>query len=399
MSPVERKTEQVRIAIDVTPLQNGHCHRGVGEYARRLLGGLAQVDDVNDYLLFGYPGDLPDLPTDGGRFKVIQSGPAGDESLWLRLRWHQYALPRLLIKNKADILHILVQSFDINIPVWSPIRPVVTIHDLKAELFPNLYLTNVYKRLSYALMLKLASRAPHIITDSESSKRDILERMDVARERVSVIPLAADPVYFSKPPQAIVGESSLTAKYNLAAKFILFVGAIEPSKNIGTLLAAYDMLLEQGFRHQLVLVGIQNPKYYGELQREFGHLFGERVRFLDPIPQSELRDLYRKAELFVYPSLYEGFGLPVLEAMASGTPVITSNISSLPEVTGSAALLFDPQDKSKLAKYIWDICHNENARSDLAIRGRSRARGFSWDQCAKQTLRVYRQVMESGGKN
>lgn len=364
-----------------------------------MLRSLAQVDNVNEYLLLGYPGDLWELPHRCDRFEVIQSGPVGDESLWSRLKWHQYALPRLLTKYKADLLHILVQSFDVNIPVWSPVRPVVTVHDLKARLFPNLYLNTAKKRLSYTIMLNLASKASHIITDSESSKRDIVQEMDIAGEKVSVIPLAADPVYFSNSPRAAGKKSDVVAKYQLDSEFILFVGAIEPSKNIGTLLGAYSSLLKRGFEHQLVLVGIKDSKYYHRLQENFGRLFGRQVRFLGSVPQRELRDLYRKAWLFVYPSLYEGFGLPVLEAMASGTPVITSNVSAIPEVTGDAALLIDPRDKDKLALYIWNLYHDGKARSDLANKGLSRAQNFSWNRCARQTIEVYRQVMESGGEN
>ncbi|MCL5292420.1 MAG: glycosyltransferase family 4 protein [Actinobacteria bacterium] len=223
--------------------------------------------------------------------------------------------------------------------------------------------------------------------------------MDIAGEKVSVIPLAADPVYFSNSPRAAGKKSDVVAKYQLDSEFILFVGAIEPSKNIGTLLGAYSSLLKRGFEHQLVLVGIKDSKYYHRLQENFGRLFGRQVRFLGSVPQRELRDLYRKAWLFVYPSLYEGFGLPVLEAMASGTPVITSNVSAIPEVTGDAALLIDPRDKDKLALYIWNLYHDGKARSDLANKGLSRAQNFSWNRCARQTIEVYRQVMESGGEN
>lgn len=380
----------MRIGIDITPLQNGHSQRGVGEYARHLLNGLSQVDDDNDYLLFGYGKEFS-KPALSGRFKFISAGsdPGGIPS---RLKWHQFTLPRLLVKYKPDVLHLLVQTYDINIPFWRPAKVVVTVHDLKAKLFPDLYLNNIYKRASYSLMLNLTARADHIITDSENSKRDITQKLSIAAGKVSVIPLAANPLY-SGDGRPNGPEADVVGKYRLAAKFMLFVGAIEPSKNIRLLLSAYQELQKKGLSAQLVLVGVKDANYFAGLKNEFGHLFGDKVRFLDFVSFLELRELYRRAVLFVYPSLYEGFGLPVLEAMACGTPVIAGNVSSIPEVAADGALLVDPNDQNQLVESVWMLSRNADARRELAAKGLAQARRFSWAKCAKQTLAVYRQVV------
>ncbi len=382
----------MKIGIDITPLQNGHCRRGVGEYARNLLVSLLEADQQNEYVFFGYPGEAPDVFDSLSNFNLVQAGPDGDDGIWRRLKWHQYTMPRLASRFNLDVIHLLVQSFDVNIPIYRPAKMVVTIHDLKALLFPKIYLNNPSKRISYKVMINFAKKADHIITDSCHSKNDIVNKLGVSDERVSVIPLAVDP-YFYQSNRDGQEDSGLTSKqYGLEKEFILFVGAIEPSKNIDALLSVYEQLVRQGRSEQLVLVGVQDPSYFKDLQNRFGYLFGTSIRFLDFIPKRDLRALYRLAKFFVYPSLYEGFGLPVLEALASGTPVITSNASSVPEVTGEAAILVDPLDLDLLQEKMVELCEDENARSALATTGVARAREFSWARCASQTAEVYQSL-------
>lgn len=381
----------MRIGIDITPIQNGHKIRGVGQYAINLLTALTEFDRENEYILFGYGGDLPEMLFKPGRFKVVTSGHV-NEGKWRRLRWHQFTLPKLLHTYNIDLIHILVQSFDVNIPVWRPARTVITIHDIKARLFPAIYLTDIYKKMSYNLMLSLSSKANHVITDSQNSKEDLLNHVGIPGDNISVIPLAADPAYELSAGDGGREEGTAASKFGFDEGYLLFVGAVEPSKNIDTLLEAYEQLLLRGHPLRMVIVGVKDPNYLAVLRSKHEQLMRE-VIFLESVGKADLRTLYREALVFVYPSIYEGFGLPVLEAMKCGTPVVTSNVSSLPEVAGDAALLTDPFNKIELANNISALLEDEKLRSHMIARGLERAGCFSWRRCAEQTVDVYHKVM------
>jgi len=389
----------MRIGIDITPLQNGHRQRGVGTYARQLLTGLAKVDKTNNYLLFGYPGIKPEVPSDN-RFTLIQSGPSRKNNLWTKFKWHQLTLPSLVRRYNVDLVHLLVQSAEFNLPIQKSARTVVTVHDLKGMLFPDFFLNDFRKRASYNLMINISKRANHIITDSNSSKRDIIKMLPSSPNKITVVPLAADPAFYKTVNKDNTADTiTVLKKYNLETGYILFVGAIEPSKNIQALLEAYQRLDHYQQLPELVLVGIKDPNYFFNLRYKYEHLFSTSVRCLDFVPAEDLPALYRAARLFVYPSLYEGFGLPVLEAMASGTPVITSNTSSLPEMAGNGAVLVDASDPSLLSIHIHKLLNNADARRKLTAKGLAQARNFSWERCARQTLAVYNLVVKGDYKN
>lgn len=249
---------------------------------------------------------------------------------------------------------------------------IVTVHDISPVLFPNFH---PVRRVMYFqhILPRLLRQADRIICDSESTKEDVIEHYNIQRN-LRVVHLGVKESF--KPTK----DKEVLAKYNLPKGYILFVGTLEPRKNLNRLMRAFDMLSCQ---ERLVLVGM---KGWGN------HKFPDNVIRLNYVAKEDLPAIYSHAKLFVYPSLYEGFGLPVLEAMACGCPVITSNVSSLPEVAGDAALLVDPYNAEGIAESIRKILIDKKLQKDLREKGMDRAKEFSWNKCAEETQKVYEEV-------
>ena len=267
---------------------------------------------------------------------------------------------------------------------------MVTIHDLGYLHFPRAH------RLLDRLYLDLSTRfnaraAAHIIADSQATKRDLVERYGVEPSKISVIYPGYDEEAF-QPVREREAIEAVKARYGIAGDYILFVGTIQPRKNLVRLMEAFSLLKRQAADLQLVIAGKKGWLYEAIFRRveELG-LEGQVV-FTGYVAEEGLPALFSGARLFVFPSLYEGFGLPVLEAMACGTPVVCSNASSLPEVAGDAALLFDPLDVEGMAAAMGRVLGDERLRAELIERGLQRARGFSWEKCARETLAVLESV-------
>ncbi len=267
---------------------------------------------------------------------------------------------------------------------------VMTIADLTPVLLKTHKLRN---RLTHRfLMPLLARRADHVITLSEHTRRDVLRLLRLRPEKVTAVLLAAEDSFRPAPPDDVC---ALRTRYDLGGRFLLHVGTIEPRKNIPRLVSAFAAVAREIEDVDLVLAG---PSGWGNqdlaaLARERG-LEG-RVRFLGRVPEDDLPGLYSAATAFVYPSLYEGFGLPPLEAMGCGCPVVTSNVSSLPEVVGNAALLVDPSSEQDIASALRAVLDDDCLRGSLRARGLERAKLFSWRRCAEETMEVYKHVIAS----
>jgi glycosyltransferase involved in cell wall biosynthesis len=269
-------------------------------------------------------------------------------------------------------------------------RNVITVCDMTPLLFPGSHgRMNVWHhRFVLPVILR---RADRVITISDCSKRDIVRLCGIPEEKVVVTPLAADPA-FRPDPEGTAGS----AVTGLPRPYILNVGTLEPRKNLEGLLRAFGAAKREGLPHTLVVTGARGwgrsrlAAIVEELRLE------ESVVFTGFVDDHDLPHLYAGADFFVYPSLYEGFGLPPLEAMACGTPVITSNVSSLPEVTGEAALLVDPRSVTDLAAAMVRLAGDASLRETLRERGLARARLFSWERTAAETLTVYRGVLGKG---
>src|SRR5438034_7550197 len=255
------------------------------------------------------------------------------------------------------------------------------------QYLPN-RLAHRYARTSIALA---ARRATRVLTVSESSKRDIMRFVDAPAEKIDVIYNAYDERFGVEPREEDVVR--VRERYQLHDEFVLYAGNVKPHKNLERLIEAFQIVRARGLDHlKLVMIGDEISKYTALRRAVHRYQLHKYVRFLGYVPEETLAVMYRLAGVFVFPSLYEGFGLPPLEAMASGTPVVTSNLSSLPEVAGDAAVLVDPYDPHAIADGIYRVLSDEQLRKDLRHRGVPRAGMFSWEQSVRRIRQIYREA-------
>ena len=300
----------------------------------------------------------------------------------LRIGWEQLIAPALLARDRVDVVHAPVNVA----PRFTSLPTVVTVHDLAFRLYPEQYPRLKHRYLD-ALTRRSVERADQVIAVSHSTRDDLLRFYRVHPDRVRVIPNGVDPSLRPVDDQETLAR--FRARNELPDEFILALSTLQPRKNLITLLRAWARLDAEA-RLPLVVAGAPGWKVdpiFDEV-RSLG--IADQVRFAGYAASDELSLWYSAATLFVYPSLYEGFGLPVLEAMACGTPVVSSNASSLPEVAGNAALLIDPQNIDGWAGAIDRLAHDPILRVELAHRGRERARQFGWMRTARETVGVYR---------
>ncbi|MCL5074914.1 MAG: glycosyltransferase family 4 protein [Chloroflexi bacterium] len=373
----------MNICLDASPTLQPIS--GIARYTTKLIEGLLKLDSGDNLSLLynrGLQGSPP-APLNHLPKRVI---PLGNKQ-WRLLLLLAYRLGSTMdgLLGDTDLFH----GTDYLLPPLRRINAVVTIHDLSFLLFPSCH--TLGNRLNLRMMVPLAVRsAGAIIVDSQSSKRDLLRWIAMPEEKIHVIHLGVDDCYFVNRTDE--ERQRLLQRYAIQQPFILSVGTIEPRKNIPALLDAYSALHGTGnLSHQLVIVGRAGWHHRSVLQQ----LTVDRatsIRFLGHLPDEELAILYTAADLFVFPSLYEGFGLPPLESMACGTPVVCSNTSSLPEVVGEAALTVDPHDVASLARAMDQVFTDSDLRRRLAGQGRERAKMFTWQKTARCTLDVYRHV-------
>jgi len=357
---------------------------GAGVYAYQLVRALAALDGDQQLIVLARPGLFDDLPKQHPNVDIVhvrQRGRAG------RLAWEQAALPERLRRHRIDVLH----SPHHHTPMLSlGVRRVVTVHDLTFLLIPERY--PAARRLYMTWVTRAAARvASTIITPSETIRDEVISRLGVPAERVVAVPEAAGPQYRPVDDDAL---GRMRWKYHLPSEYILSVGSLEPGKNRPRLIQAYARLRGEGIDAPLVIAGQRAWRYEGEiaLARELG--LREHVRFLGYVPDEDMPALYSGATLLAFPSLYEGFGLPVLEAMACGTPVVTSNVSATAEAAGDAARLVDPTDLDALTAGLREVLSDPSVRFDLQARGLERAKAFSWERAARGTLAVYHAVAD-----
>ncbi len=367
----------MRIGIDARKLHDF----GIGTYIRNLLRQLARLDRDTEFVLLSRPDDVQGLTVLGENFRPVAE-TAGNYSIS-----EQVKVPFALVREGVQLFH----APHYVLPPLVPCRSVVTIHDCIHLMFPQ-YLPNRvafgYARASIAMA---ARRATRILTVSESSKRDILRFVDVRPEKIDVIYNAFDGRFGVEPREEDVVR--LRERYQLHDEFVLYAGNVKPHKNLERLIDAFHLVRQRGLDHvKLVMIGDDISKYTALRRAVHRCQLHKYVRFLGYLPEETLAVMYRLAGVFVFPSLYEGFGLPPLEAMASGTPVVTSNVSSLPEVAGDAALLVDPYDPEAIADGIYRVLTDEALQSSLRRKGLARAREFSWEQSVRRVREIYGEV-------
>ena len=365
----------MRIGIDGRELFANKV-TGIGRYLRDLLGVVSRSPTPHQYLLYGNQHTSWDEHVESVEFVSLPQGM----TLW----WDQMVLRK---RAKLDNLDVFFSPYTKG-PVFARCPVVITIHDLIPLKLDG---SSVYGRVFGFMAKFVARRVAAILADSEHTKRDILELLGVPEAKIHVIPLCVNEAF--RPAQSADVLAEVKRKYSIAGDYVFYVGNFDPHKNLVTLLRAYAALPEDlRAAYQLVLGGKLDeftPQIRG-LAAELG--VGGNVVCTDFIDQADLPALYRAATLFAFPSKYEGFGLPPLEAMACGVPVVSSNATSLPEVVGEAALTVDPEDVEGMSAAMRNVLSDQALRATLATKGIERARLFTQEKTATETLRVIEAV-------
>ncbi len=367
-------------------------HTGSGQYLRGLLAHLpALAPDIEPIVVV--PNSQPEGATPNSQFQIHSLNLKSPISNLSKVRFEQIDFPSACKRLRADLAHIPYWAP----PLSSPVPFVVTLHDLIPILIPE-YRGSFRVRLYNALVAAATPGAAHIIADSDSSRNDIIQRLHIPADKVTTVHLAVGPEY--KPAPASIVDSAVRQKYNLPDSYVLYLGGFQPHKNVSNLLAAWTWCDGPlGEQYPLVIAGklpAPSDRFYDDLPRYAHHLgIAESVRFIGPVAEEDKPALYRGAACFVFPSRYEGFGLPPLEALACGTPVVTTAFASIPEVVGEAAYLVrDPDDTRSLGAAIITVVVEPGVVDRLAAAGREQVKKFSWQKTVKETAAVYHNAAE-----
>ncbi|BAY33761.1 group 1 glycosyl transferase [Nostoc carneum NIES-2107] len=367
----------LNIGFDATAIPSNRV--GAGNYIFSLVQSLSKVDIKNNYYIFAKAEHIQEWRISNPNFHFIT---VDISSKALRLLWEQTGLPLAIKRWRIEILH----SPHYTAPIIKPCKSVVTFCDMTFQLIPEKH--RPIQRIFFPLMMSWnAQHADKLIAISESTRQDAIRLLKIEANKIITIPLAANKNFRVLPNSDI---EQICNRYNLKhKKYIYYVGALEPRKNVPILIEAYAKIAADFIDIPLVIVGKKAWMYDEIFERVSSLGLQDRVHFLGHIPEPDLIGLYNGSRVFVYPSIYEGFGLPVLEAMQCGTPVVTTNISSMPEVAGDAAILIAPDDTQGLANALQQLLLDDNLVNQLSQQGLARATKFSWDICAEETRKVY----------
>jgi len=393
----------------------GPIGKGLGRYTKEVVDRLLEIDRENNYVIFFRPENYDEFKADSKRVKKVM----------VKIGWYGWAeqiiFPFYIWRQHLDFIHFP----HFNVPIFCPNKFVVTIHDLILLKFPTKRATTLgpflylVKNFFYKAVITLAVwRASRVIAVSEFTKNDLIKQFKIKSEKVivtyeGVTDLTYQPSLPLEKSQfgQSVTDKNLLLGYNIATPFLLYVGNAYPHKNLEGLVNVFKKikksleiksptgdLISSPKNLQLVLVGKED--YFYKRLKDYAKKFnlwqdnkvGSAVVFPGYVPDQQLKILYQQAAAYVFPSYYEGFGLPPLEAMANGCPVISSNQTSLPEVLGNAALYFNPNDQKEMQNKIQSVISDKNLRQELINRGLEQVKKYSWQECAKKTLLVYQQI-------
>lgn len=394
----------MRIGIDARTILNPEKGEaiGVGHYTYQLIRHLLQIDQENEYILFF---DFRVREKDIKKFTrsnvKIKFYPFSDYKKYLPGAYNEILGTATLARENLDVIH--ATSAMSRIPSSYRGKTVVTIHDLAAYKTPDVF-PKVKRTKDRAKLSLMAGKADKIIAVSESTKNDICDIFGCQKDKVSVIYSGFDKRLFD---ESKTSRKKVLERYGIDGdkKYILFLGTLEPLKNVSRLLEAFKIFKDTCLRpgngekgkctHKLVLAGKNGwlSKEYKQLAKDLG--IAKDVVFTGYIIGDELVPLFHNADFFVMPSLYEGFGTTVLEAFATGTPAVVSKVSSIPEIAGEAAIFVDPKNPKEIAQAMAKLATDENLKNDLREKGKKQVEKFNWEKCARETLKIYKEV---GGK-
>jgi len=372
----------VKVAIDVRRIRDF----GVGTYTRNLLTALAAAKAPHEYFLLCSPVDLHEFAHLPGNFRIVEYQRRDGDRL------DHIALPNLIRELRVDLTHIPFHR----VPLLLPKPYVVTVHDLASVFYDE---AAGWLRAARVFRLRRGlERAGRIIAVSGATQRDVANLVPGAEERIRLIYNAPDPQFLERRGPVDVSARErhrILERYQISYPFLLYAGSIRPQKNIPRLIEAFAVARSGLEKHRgykdlrLIIIGDEISRHPDVRRAVIMSRLEHCVRFLGFIPLDTLRVFHELATAFVFPSLYEGFGLPPLEAMACGTPVIASAVSSLPEVVGGAAMLVNPENVFDIARGISEVLLNDVLRQELVVKGRRQAAKFSWSRTAEGVLKLY----------
>jgi glycosyltransferase involved in cell wall biosynthesis len=384
----------VRIAIDVRRLSDF----GVGTYIRNLLNALAIEDTQNQYFLIAHPNDVPQLAHLPSSFQPVFYERRDTDRL------EHLLLPMFLRRLAPDLIH-----FPLNrVPLLLRRPYVVTIHDMSILMYSEA--PGVWQSLRHFRFRRGLLGSAKVIAVSATTRRDVHNLLGIPEERIQIVHSAPAPEFFDHDATSedsstegnesgsLMERKRILERYQIHYPFLLYAGNIRPQKNIPRLVEAFAVARTRLEHHpvyknlRLIIIGDEISKYPAVRRAVMQSRVEQSVRFLGFVPFDTLRVFYELAAAFVFPSLYEGFGLPPLEAMASGTPVITSEVGALPEAVGNAALLVNPENVFDIARAIQEVLLDDGLRADLIAKGRVHAATFSWERTAREVMGIYREV-------
>lgn len=395
------KERKIRIGIDARFY--GPLGKGLGRYTQEIVDNILKINQADPsssfyFVIFLSPENFDEFVSDNPRVKKVR----------LPFRWYslseQILFPFYIWKERLNLMHFP----HFNVPLLNTTRFIVTIHDLILTRFPTIRASTLspfkyrLKNLAYRLVILSAlRRSRHIITVSCFTKDDIIKKFSVKPDKISVtyegvanLNSGQDSLFVAK-----ISKSEVLSKYHITERFLLYVGNAYPHKNLEELIRVFAELRKEEGNLRLVLVG-KDDYFYQRLKKFASSLNvwqvgndNSPIIFAGYVPDRQLEVLYQQATAYVFPSLYEGFGLPPLEAMAKGCPVLSANTASLPEILGSAALYFDPYKQGDLLLKLKMIISDEALRSALIERGRKQTRLYNWWECARETFNIYRRYL------
>ncbi|MFA6458027.1 MAG: glycosyltransferase family 1 protein [Patescibacteria group bacterium] len=375
----------MKIGIDARMYSSGFT--GIGRYTFELIRGLARLDAKNEFVVFLNPQEFENFVAPAENFRAVRvDAPhySTDE---------QTKFLKILNSEDLNLMHFT----HFNAPILYHRKSIVTIHDLTLSKFPGKKMNKLVHRLAYNLVLRRAtSHASKIIAVSQNTKKDLMELLKINSDKIEVVWNGVGREFVPSFPTEL-SRRQLEQKFGIRKNYLLYVGVWRDHKNILGMLEAMAQVVarQKDFDGEIVITGRPNKFYAPEIFAKVRDLgLEDHFVFTDLVDDRDLLQLYQNARVFVFPSFYEGFGLPPLEAMACGVPVVASNASSIPEICGDGnALFFDPKNSEEMADKMWEAWSNEATRKRLRERGLRRIADFSWRKMSEATYEIYREVL------